>query len=170
MCVALLSVLNNITDFSTEPIMSSQTPLEDALETPRRWDTSKQGTHNGPICRKRSFKWPYLILWSNIGPPFAWKVRYFYESQINQYSPLKWRKNSKYMEMQRLSLSECYVVDEYIDRRSRKRRKCFKRVKRSQSWNRKQERRGGNINAGFTISGLKVRFFGQILVRYSPKK
>ena len=134
---------------------------------PTAW---RQGAHNGPICRKRSFKWPYLILWSNIGPPFAWKVRYFYESQINQYSPLKWRKNSKYMEMQRLSLSECYVVDEYIDRRSRKRRECFKRVKRSQSWNREQERRGGNINAGFTISGIKVRFFGQILVRYSPKK
>ena len=72
--------------------------------------------------------------------------------------------------MQRLSLSECYMVDEDIDRRSRKRRKCFKRVKRSQSCNREQERRGGNINAGFTISGLKVRYFGQILVRYSLKK
>ena len=82
--------------------------------------SSKQGAHNGPICRKRSFKWPYLILWPNIGPPFAWKVRYFFESQINQYFPLKWRKNSKYMEMQRLSLSECYVVNEDIDRRSRK--------------------------------------------------
>ena len=132
--------------------------------------SSKQGAHNGPICRKRSFKWPYLILWSNIGPPFAWKVRYVHESQINQYFLLKWRKNSKYLEMQRLSLSECYVVDEDIHRRSRNRRKCFKRVKRPQSWNRAQERRGGNINAGFTISGTKVRFFGQILVRYSPKK
>ena len=75
------------------------------------------------------------------------------------------------MEMQGLSLSECYVVDEDIDRRSRKRRKCFKRVKKKvQSCNQVHERRVGNINTGSTISGTKVRFFGQILVRYSPKK
>ena len=74
------------------------------------------------------------------------------------------------MELQRLSLSECYVVDEVIDRRSRKKRKYFKRVMRYQSCYRERERRGGNINAGFTISGFKVRYFGHILVRYSLKK
>ena len=81
---------------------------------------ANQGAHNGQICRKRSFKWPYLILWSNIDPPFAWKVRYFYKSQINQYFPLKWRKNSKYMKYRDWVLSVCYMVDEDIDRKSRK--------------------------------------------------